>query len=473
MSRACAALRLAAAGLLLLVVGSTSAWAEDLLEVYQAARHNDAAFAQARHAFLAAAQAIPTARAGLLPSISLQGNDGLTRASTSFADLPQVDRRIRTWTWTLELDQPLFDLGKFYAYRQSRFAVEEARARFDQASSALILKVARAYFGVVAAQEALAAARARVMATRSQLAQAKQGFRSGIAAVTDVYEARARLELARSREVAAAGDLDNKRAQLQRITDEWPGKLATLRPEAVIPKPAPDDPRAWMDAARQRNPQVRAHQAALAQARAAIRRSRAGFLPTIDLTASYGDNYASDNLTSPQDYSTRYASAALGLKVVVPLYSGGATDSDVAAALAKRDEAADALRRARRHAATEARSALIGIRDGIMRIRALDASLRAGRAAVKGDEVGYRLGLRINTDVLGAQQQVYRARRDLARARYETLLQGLKLKAAVGSLSEADLATLNALLSQPASRPADRRTRPGSALLRRGSVFNE
>ncbi len=455
---------LSAVGLALLVSLALPARADDLLQVYRAAQRNDATFQEARHAFVAAVQAIPQARAGLLPSVSLEGDDGATRASTSFADLSPVDRHLRTWTWTLQLDQPVFNLAKFYAYRQSRFAVDEARARLDQAQSALILRVARAYFDVVVAQAALSAARGRVSATRSQLAQAQHGYRSGIAAVTDVYEARARLELARSREVAAAGDLDNKRVQLQRITDAWPGNLAALEPAAVIPKPLPDDPRAWMRQARRRNPRVRARRAALAEARAAIRRARAGYAPTVDLTASYGDNYSSDNLTSPQDYSTRYTSGALGLRVVVPLYAGGATSSQVAQALAKRDEAADALRAARRRAATHARRAFAGIRDGLMQIAALDASLRAGRSAVKGNEVGYRLGLRINTDVLGAQEQVYVAQRDLAKARYDTLLQGLKLEAAAGNLSEADLATLNRLLAQAPPESAGVRARPGTAL---------
>ena len=423
------------------------AQATDLLQIYRMAQRNDPTFQAARHAFVAALQAIPQARAGLLPNVGLEGSDGLTRASTAFSDLAPVDRRIHTCTWTRRLAQPVFNLEKFDAYRQSRFAVQRARAQLAQAQADLILRVARAYFNVLVAQEEVTAAQAQVSATRQQLGQAQRGYRAGTAAVTDVYEAKARLALARSQAVAAANDLEDRRAELQKITNAWPATLAALKSTAVIPVPLPDEPSAWMRQARERNPAVQAQQAALSEATAAISRARAGYLPTVDLVASYGDNYSSGNLTNPVNYSTRYRSGEVDLRVVMPLYAGGATQSKVAEAVAKREQAASALEAARRRAATEARQAFAGIKNGLAQIAALQSSLRSGESAVTGNEVGYRLGLRINLDVLNAQEQMYVTLRDLAKARYDTLLQGLKLKAAAGSLSEADLVTLNALLA--------------------------
>ena len=443
------------AGLVVLVLCARAVAAQDLLGAYRAAERHDATYQAARHAFAAALELIPRSRARLLPNVNLDGNGSVTRASAAFTGVPAVERPIHSWTWTLRLTQPVFDMADVYAYRESRFAVAQAQARFDAARSALILRVARAYFGVLAQQEVVSAARARSTAAKAQRDRARKGYRLGIAAVTDVAEAEARLELARAQQVAAANDLEDRRSVFERLTGVWPRTLAQLPPGTVIPKPLPDDMSAWIDEARLHNATVREAVAALGEAAATVRQVRAGYLPTLDFTASYGENYASDNLTSPQDYATRYRSTEVGLRLRVPIYSGGATDAGVARADEQKEEAAARLARARRRAGAAARTAFAGIESGLMQVTALRASLRAGQSAITGNEIGYRLGIRINSDVLRAEEERYVAQRDLAKARYGTLLQGLKLKAAAGALTVADLATLNALLGpQPLTPPA-------------------
>lgn len=431
----------------------TNASAADILQIYRAAQRNDATFQAARHGFYAARQAIPQARSGLLPHLDLEGSGGFTRANTAFSGGPSVNRNIRTRTWSLRLDQPVFNLEKLYAYRTSKLTVEEASARFAQAQADLILRVTRAYFNDLVAEQEVTAAQGQVAATREQLAQAQHGFRAGTAAVTDVYEAKSRLELARSQVLAASNRLEDRRAELQKITNEWPEKLTALASTAVIPGPVPNDVAAWIRQARSDNPAVRAQQAAVSIAFEMIRRARAGYMPTLDLSASYGSNYSSNNLTNPVSYSTRFRSGELDLRLVVPIYSGGETNSKVAEAIEKREQAASTLEAVQRQSAMDARKAFAGVENGLARVEALEASLRAGQSAVKGDEKGYRLGLRINTDVLSAQAQVYSTISEEAKARYDALFQGLKLKAAAGQLTETDLVALNTLfLKAPVSR---------------------
>ena len=436
----------AAARGIALLAPTLPAQADDLLQIYQWAQANDPTFQAARHAYDAAAQKLPQARAGLLPSASLNGNDGRTSASTVFSGLSPVTRDIRNWTWTLQLNQPVVHLENIYGYRESGFLVEAAQAQFEQASADLILRVAQAYFNVLIAQEAVAAADAQVSAMHEQLAQTQHGYKAGTSAVTDVDEAQSRFDLARFQAVSAANDLDAKRAELQKITGEWPGTLAAFKPAKVIPQPVPDDSQAWIGQAQNDNPAVHAQRAALKAAEAEISRTRSGHLPTLDMTASYGGNYSSDNLTSPMDYSTLYKSWQAGLQLAIPIYSGGETSSKIDEAIAKHQQSAAELEVARRQAATDARQAFEGIKNGLAQVDALESALRSGQSAVKGNVVGYRVGLRINSDVLNAQQQVYTTLHDLAKARYDTLFQGLKLKAAAGSLSEADVGTINALL---------------------------
>lgn len=434
--------------LLFLASFSSEVHAVDLVQAYQMAERNDATFQAARAAFAAAIQQVPQARAGLLPTLSLIGGDSWSHGVTRFGSQPSVGRDITAWNWALKLDQPIFRVDSVYAYRESGFAAKQAKFQWEQAKAELILRVAKAYFDVLVAEESVSAARAQLVAMQQQLARAEHGFKAGLAAVTDVYEAKSRLELAHSQALLSVDELQDKRAELDRIIDGWPPTLAALGNKAVVPTPEPDNLDAWIQSAREGNLQVGEREAALSAAVDEISRMRAEYYPKADLTASYGTNYTSGNQTYPVDYSTNSKSWEVGVQVSIPLYSGGRTNSRVLEAIAKREEMRFKLESARRQAATEARKAYDGIEDGLAQTAALESSFQSASSAVKGNEVGYRLGIRINMDVLDAQEQLYDTERKLVKSRYDTLMQGLKLKEAAGSLSVEDLVMLNSLLTK-------------------------
>ena len=441
----------------LLGLASGAAQGADILEVYRLAQASDPTFQGARYTLQAAEAKIPQARAGLLPTVTINGSDNQTRASTSYPGIlnDPVARDVNAWTWTLQLTQPLIRVQNLYAYRESERVVEQARAQYAQAEQDLIQRVAQAYFDVLVAEEAVAAADAQERAMAQQLDQARHGFDAGTDAITDVNEAQSKFDLARAQRVAASNDLETKRAELGQITGRPPRFLAALKPAVVIPRPEPPDVKAWVGRARDNNPAVRADQAALAAAWAEEARNRAEYLPTVDLVASYGKNYASGSLTTPQDFGTEQRSRVAGVRVTIPLYSGGATGARVDEATANEYKARTELEAARRQAATDARKAYAGIVNGRSQIDALDAALTSSLSAVKGNRIGYRLGIRINLDVLNAEEQLFATRRDLAKARYDMLMQGLKLKAAAGVLTEADVATVNGLLAGARGGPSE------------------
>ena len=434
----------AAAGTILLC--TNAAHAEDLLAVYRLAQASDPTIASAQYALDAIQEKIPQARANLLPVAALSGNDGNTRADTEFTDVPPVDRNMKSWGWSLQLTQPLLRADTIYAYKESGYLVEQADAQYAQAKQDLLVRVAQAYFTVNVATDAIGAADAQVAALEEQLAQVNRGVKLGTHSQTDIDDTKSRLGSARSQRVAAQNDLESARAELEKIVGARLENLATLQPELTPPPPSPADPRAWMDQARNANPAVIAQHAALEAARQDIKKNRAGHLPTLDLVANVGSNYASHSLTTPDDFSTRATQHEVGVQLNVPLYSGGAINSKVREATATMLKAQSDLEAASRQAATDAQQAYAGVMNGLAQVEALNTAVESGQSAVKGNRAGYKLGIRINVDVLNAQQQLFGAQRDLSKARYETLLQGLKLKAAAGSLSEADLIAVNAML---------------------------
>lgn len=430
----------------LAAVFAVPAGAADLLEIYGLAQAGDPTFESARHSLEAVQQRLPQARAGLLPVVAANGTDNRTWANTTFSNTARLERDVHTWNWSLQLTQPLVRVQNFYAYSEAEAVVEQASAQFAQAEQDLILRVAQAYFDVVVAEESIAVAEAQVKAMGEQLAIAKRGFEAGTSAVTDVHEAKSHLDLARAQRVGARNDLENKRSELEKLVGELPPSLSRLRPSVVAPTPEPNDPQAWVSQAKENHPTVRAQRAALAAAEATVSKNRAEHLPTLDLTASYGGNSASGSLTTPANFSTLARTKAAGVQLSIPLFAGGATSAKVAEALANRSKTQADLEAAKRQAGTDAKQAFAGIANGLAQVEALESAVDSGRSAVTGNQRGYQLGIRINIDVLNAEQQLYTSQRDLAKARYDTLLQGLKLKAAAGVLGEADVATINGLL---------------------------
>ena len=434
-----------AAGLPLLLAGS-GALAGDLMDIYRQAKARDPVYIGAVNALRAARERVPQARAGLLPALSLVGVTSRQTGQASFSEAPYVDRDVRNRNWNLQLTQPLWRSASWAALDQAEQQELLAEAQFRQAEQDLILRTTQAYLDVLVAQEAQRVARLQVGAVIQQLELARRNFEVGTGIVTDVHEAQARLDLSRSQAVVAGSELKNKRAELARILGEPQPKLAGLRADSALPAIEPDDERPWMDSARDQAIPVRMAQAALEVADREIAKSRAAHSPTLDLTAGYGTNYSSGSMTSPADISVRSRSRQVGLNLNIPLFAGGGVQARVREALALKDKAADELEAARRQAVAQASQAFTGVASGAAQVQALASAIASSKSSVDSNKIGFRVGSRINIDVLNAEQQLYTAERDWHKARAETLMQGLRLKAANATLAEADVSAVNNLL---------------------------
>jgi outer membrane protein len=437
---------------------SFNAHAADLIQVYQQALANDAVYASARASLAAGRERVPQGRAGLLPQVGLSGAYG--RNDTSFSPFnegatvvspvtgqPVVvgssgGGSLSTSQYTLSLSQPLFRWDRWEAYEQSKLAQAITEAQFAQAQQDLITRVSQAYFDVLAAQDTLESTRAQKTATTEQLASAKRNFEVGTQTITDTHEAQAAYDLVVAQEFAAVNDLENKKSALQAIIGTAPAMLAPLKTGVALAGPQPAAIEPWVSSAENQNYGVMVSTLALESAKRDIKRNRAGHYPTLDLVASSQHTKLGGSTQS----SGSTTSNAVGVQWSVPIFSGFAVTSKVRESIALEDKARNDLENTRRTAALAARQSYLGVNSGLAQVKALEAAEVSSQSALESNKLGYQVGVRINIDVLNAQRQLYSTRRDLSRARYDTIVNGLRLKAASGSLREADLVPVNNLL---------------------------
>ncbi len=417
-----------------------------ILAVYHAAQASDPTLRAARATLDIALQKWPEARANLLPVVAISGGMNAVQATTSFSNLPPIARSGGENNWTLQLTYPLFRIDNVLANQQAPLVIASAQAQFEQAQQDLVLRVAQAYFAVNEARDAVTAADAQFDAMTQQLQEVSRGFQAGIRAVTDVDDTKARLGTAKAQQIGARNDLDNALSDLDKLSGIDDATLAKLDADVFLPAPQPPAIADWVAQARDNQPLVRAQRAALQAAAFDVDRARAGHLPTVDLVASVGHNFSNHSLTTPDDYSTKAAQHAVGVQVNVPLFAGGAVVVKVNQAEGALDKARADLEAASRSAASDAQHAYTGVTSGLAQVESLAVAVDSGASALAGNRAGFRVGYKTNVDVLNAEQQLYAARRDLSKARYDVLLQGMKLKAAAGILGEQDLAAIDSML---------------------------
>lgn len=421
------------------------AQAADLLEVYRDATAWDAQYAAARAARDAGLEKLPQGRAGLLPTIGLSANTTWNESDTTLrATGTTVSRNYNSNGWNVSLSQPLFRWQNWVGYQQAELAATLAEVQFVQASQDLIVRVAQAYFDVLLAQETLATAQAQKAAIAEQLEAAKKSFEVGSATITDTHEAQARYDLAMAAEIAAENDLAVKLQALRTLTGKEPETLKGLRSGVQIDPPQPADPAQWVSQAETGNLAVQLAQSNFEITRREIEKQRAGHYPTLDLVATYGQS--GSGFSSSAGGGVDVKSSTIGLQLALPIYAGGAVSSREREAAALSEKARAELDNARRQAALAARQAYLGVSSGLAQVKALEAGVASSQLALESNKLGYEVGVRINIDVLNAQSQLFDTKQKLAKARLDTLIAQLKLKAAAGTLSEADLAAINALL---------------------------
>ena len=431
--------------LLLVGMGLAPARAQTLSAVYRKAQTEDAQYRAARKGFEAGLEKLPQARAALLPSVILSGNNSNQVGDASFGYAPYENRSVNSWSWNAQITQPLIRPGNWIAYSQAGAQIEYARAQLSVAEQDLMLRSAQAYFDVMLAKENIRVSETQLSAVNEQLILAERNYSVGTGTITDVHEAKAKRGLALSQSLAAVNELASRQAELDKMLGV-PMTLLPVRFKQDLPSITAVLLSDWLSSAAAQNPQVKIQQAALEVSQKEVAKSMSAHAPTLDLTYSQNGGFNSGSLSSPADLATRTRSHQTALQLSVPLYTGGSVQSRVREALLLEDKTRDELLLAQRSAASQVMQAYAGVRNGQAQIEALQSAVEAGSQAVEANKIGFKIGTRINPDVLNAEQQLYASMRDLMKARVDAVMQGLKLKAASGVLQESDLLALESLL---------------------------
>jgi outer membrane protein len=422
--------------------GAFPVQAQSLVDLYTSARGFDAAYQSAKSQAEANQAKADQAQALMLPTANL----GAAMSRSNQEVVSGAERSFGSQSATLSASQPLYRPANFASYEQGKKQIQLAQAQLQQAEQDLIVRVSQAYFDVLASTDSLAFVKSQKTAVAEQLASAKRNFEVGTSTITDSREAQARYDLVIAQELAAENDLRVKTLALNQVTGVANASPKALNAPVVLGGVEPNAVEQWVSNSEVNHPGIKQLAVALEVAKLETTKAQAGHKPTLDLTGSYAA--VNNNGTSTATADSRINVATIGLSFNMPLFAGFSTQNRIKETLALEDKARTDLEATKRTVAQGTRTAFFGVQSGLGQVKALEAAEASSQSALDANKLGYQVGVRINIDVLNSQSQLFDTKAKLAKARYDVLLGGLKLRQAAGTLKADDLQPINAQLAK-------------------------
>ncbi len=403
------------------------AYGADLWDIYTLALIEDQTYRAAVFDHQATRLNLPLAKSAFKPSI-------ISGVSAPHQDKTNGSGKVPVTGIGVELNLRLYDKPKRVSITQSRYQVEVSALQLRNAKQRLILRVANRYFDLLATQDAREVARLEKIAIRRQMELANDRLQAGLATETDLFDAKARFNLAKANEIRAQSQLNNSLAELKQIIDINPEALSVIDNSAPLQLPVPNDVTVWTAHANEHNIDIQIEMLNLEVALQEINKQRAGKSPTINLTGN----------ASPTGGGRNTSSAVLELRL--PLYLGGVVSLKTQQAGFNYNRRERLLLQTRRSASTKTNAAFLAVTSGISRVQALLDAVTAGESALQAKEHGFSAGLTTNLDVLDAQRDLSRSRTEYLRARYDYMIAVLELEMSIGQLDETAIKRVNGWL---------------------------
>ena len=424
--------------------------AEDLLAIYDLAVQSDPVLREAEQTLYATREVKPQARALLLPDFGIQGSgryqDVSSSGRTTFGSFDRTED-YATGDAAAIVTQSVFDRSNWVRLSQTNNTIAQAEAEYRNTQIDLMVRTTEAYFGVLEAADAVRVNQALVAADERQLEQSKQRFEVGLVAITDVNDSQAAYDRSRANLITAENDLDNKWEALRRIIGPVSVPLARLGDRLPLAPPEPNDINVWAETALANNYGIIAAKEAAEGARKNIEIQRSGYFPTVGAEAGY--QIARDGAEFNTDSDLGY----VGLSINIPIYQGGAVASRTRQAGHDFRAAQDRLDQERRAVINQVKDAFRGILSSISDVRARQAAIVSARSSLESTQAGLEVGTRTQVDVLNAQRQLFQAEFDYLAARYNYIINGVKLHQATSTLSRDVLAKGNEWLTEADTVP--------------------
>lgn len=427
--------RQALAAAIMAMTLSTSTLAADLWQVYQDAVQQDPELAIERTRLDQAQARVSEATSRLLPSINATAD----WSNTSYNVGDDTDNL----ALSLTAEQVLFSGPAWYARSAAQQAFSLAEAQFRDAEQNLLLRTAEAYFNVLRAEDNLSALQAEEQAIQRQLDQVREQYEVGLIAITDVLEAQAAYDGVHAARIGAEGSLLISYEALEQLTGQSYPQLHVLVDQTPVTPPTPNTRESWIEMALNNNLALQSAAAGVRTAQEALRAERSGHLPSVALYASHRNN----SEATPQGVDT---TTVVGVRAQLELYGGGRTSSQIAASTSGLEEAGFSEELARRQVLQQTRSLFTQVNTDVLTVQAQAQAIRSAESALEATRIGYEVGTRNIVDVLNAERAVWGKQRDYDAARYNYLVNQLRLKRAAGSLSRQDLQDLNRWLTAEA-----------------------
>lgn len=433
--------------------------ADNLKQVYELALLNDPTYLRAAANVDINKETARQALGDLLPQLSLSSS--YTRSHNESANYlitesryQVIDRATTSLSHSVSLSQPLFRWDLWKALKIGNKQEAQAITDFELSKQDLLFRVANSYFDVLRQKDAAEFSKAELKAVERQLEQTKQRYQVGLTAITDVHEAQSQYDNAVARDIQANVDLINAKETLREITGQFHQELDVLNTDKFSTnKPQPEGADAWQTQAEERSLQLRSRRMGMEIAREQIGQAQAGHMPSLSLSASYGKSkstgddtvfFNGDTVAPYEDYTDNNS---VGVTLSVPLYLGGNVSSRVRQAEASYVAASEDMHLTHRSVVRNTRSAYNNVVASISSIKALEQSVVSAGSALQSTEAGFEVGTRTIVDVLNGTRDLYNAKRNLANARYNYIINVLSLKQAAGVLSPQDLDDINAGLA--------------------------
>ena len=426
-------------------IANATVYAVDLIEVYNIAVKNDPKLLASEVKHKAIMQEYPIARSYLLPNLKFSAKSQRTRESIDGAVYGRSSSTTQFTTdeYSINLKQPLYRRDLFSLLEKSEYQIAKSLAERDSARQDLIIRVAEAYFDILDSLDNINYVKSEKAAIKSQLNESKKRLEVGLIAITDYAEAQASYDLSETQYIEAKNLSDISKESLYVLTGKQFKKFSSLDKNIKAKDPDPNNIKAWEDFAIKQNLDLVAYKRAQDIATTNIKYERSKHFPTLDIYGTVKETDKGGGSSGAFESNNDY----IGIELNIPIFIGGNTYFNSKKASYLEEQARYDVLQKKREVIRDARKAFLNLKSSISKVNASKKALESNELSVEYNQAGFEVGTRSTTDVLFALKDLYKAKKNFSKSKYEYLLSKLRLKQSIGTLSIDDIKVVNSWLN--------------------------